>query len=146
MELDGARVLDLFAGSGGLGFEAVSRGASSVIFVEQNRHIAAVIRDNAGRFGVEGRIDIRIQDAARFVDRYEGSPFDVVLADPPYAFEAIPELPGRVLPLVAEGGLLILEHGGHHDFSGHSHLVLQRTYGRTRVSLFTPRHPEPETQ
>ncbi len=146
VEMRTAQVLDLFAGSGALGFEAISRGASSATFVEKSPQIASAIRDNAQRFGVEAMIDVHVQDAMRFVSRYHGPPFDVVLADPPYTFDAIRQLPDRLLTLVRENGLLILEHDGRYDFSDHANLVLQRTYGRTRVSLFAPGHPEPETE
>jgi len=142
VELESARVLDLFAGSGALGFEAISRGASEATFVESSPRIAAVIRENAQRLGVESSTKVLAEDVARFLDRYEGPSFDAVFADPPYNYASVDDLPDGLLGLVADGGLLILEHDGRYDFGSHEALAVQRVYGRTRVSLFTPRHQE----
>ncbi len=65
-----------------------------------------------------------------------------MFSDPPYDYASVDDLPDRLLGLVADGGLLILEHDGRYDFGSHEALVVQRVYGRTRVSLFTPRHQE----
>lgn len=142
VELQSARVLDLFAGSGALGFEAISRGASEATFIEISPRIAAVIRENARQFGVESSASVVAEDVARFLERYDGPSFDVVFADPPYTYAPVDGLPDLLLGLVAAGGLLILEHDGRYDFGSHDALVVQRAYGRTRVSLFTPRHQE----
>ena len=86
MTIPGARVLDLFAGSGALGFEALSRGADSVVFVENGRAACKLIERNAAELGVKDRIqllDCSVEQAARDLARL--GPFDVVMADPPYA-------------------------------------------------------------
>lgn len=85
LELPEARVLDLFSGSGALGFEALSRGANSVIFVESGRAAQKVIQKNARDLEVEDRIQI-LEDSVDGVTKKLGSftPFDLVLADPPY--------------------------------------------------------------
>ena len=140
VDLHAAYVLDLFAGSGALGLEAISRGASKVTFVEKSPVVAGIIRENVSRFGVEASTDIRVQGVTEFLARYEGPSFDVVLADPPYDFDAVHDLPDQLLGLVADDGLLILEHDGRYDFDDHEAIVVHRSYGRTRVSLFTPRH------
>lgn len=85
-----ARVLDLFAGSGALGFEALSRGATSVVFVESVRSVAALIEQNARELGVQNRVTIRCEDAATAFKRLaeagaKATAFDVVMADPPYS-------------------------------------------------------------
>ena len=80
-----ARVLDLFAGSGALGFEALSRGAAQVAFVENRKASLAVIRDNATTLNVEGRVTIHRSDALRFAERLQPNAYDVAFADPPYA-------------------------------------------------------------
>ena len=81
--LVGARVLDLFAGSGALGIEALSRGASSVIFVEADRQSAEIIEGNLAKTKLKGRI--RQQDAFDFLRHASGAErFDIIFADPPY--------------------------------------------------------------
>jgi 16S rRNA (guanine966-N2)-methyltransferase len=79
----GARVLDLFAGSGALGIEALSRGASSVVFVEEDRQSAATIKRNLAKTKLEGRV--RKQDVFDFLRRASGAEtFHIIFADPPY--------------------------------------------------------------
>ena len=81
----GARVLDLFAGAGGLGIEAMSRGAASAVFVESNRNAARAIERNLAITAVNGRV--RMRDAFDYL-KYATGHFDIILADPPY--EAAP--------------------------------------------------------
>jgi 16S rRNA (guanine966-N2)-methyltransferase len=83
MDLDGVRVLDLYAGSGALGFEALSRGAAHATFVESDRRAAEVLKGNAKELGF-GNVMIAQRTAESFVAA-EGERFDVVFADPPYA-------------------------------------------------------------
>ena len=80
-----ARVLDLFAGSGALGFEALSRGAVVVDFVENHKASLATIRENASTLKVEDRVTIHRMDAVRFAERLQPAQYDVAFADPPYA-------------------------------------------------------------
>lgn len=79
-----ARVVDLFAGSGAVGLEAASRGAASVTLVERARGAASVIRSNVERLGAEEVCTVVQDDVFRFLER-GGGPFDIALADPPYA-------------------------------------------------------------
>jgi len=80
-----ARVLDLFAGSGALGFEALSRGAVAVDFVENHKASLTTIRENAATLKVEDRVTIHRMDAVRFAERLQPAQYDVAFADPPYA-------------------------------------------------------------
>ena len=144
IDLPSARVLDLFAGSGALGFEAVSRGAAHVTFVESSSRIASVIQSNAQDLDVESKVDIVVDDVKRFAARHRAPLYDVVLADPPYSFREIEALPDTLMGLVAPGGLLILEHDGRYDFREHSNVVRSRAYGRTTVSLFAPLYSDNE--
>jgi 16S rRNA (guanine966-N2)-methyltransferase len=80
-----ARVLDLFAGSGALGFEALSRGAVSADFVEVHRASLTVLKANAGTLNVEDRVTIHRVDGLRFAERLRPGEYDVAFADPPYA-------------------------------------------------------------
>lgn len=147
LDLDGARVADLFAGSGALGLEALSRGAAHATLVERHGPTLAVARANAESLGVESacafvranvlawlaRADLRVARADLRVPRAGDARFDVVFADPPYALDALPALPGLVRPLLAPGGALVLEHDSRHAFDG---AAWTRTWGRTVVSLF----------
>jgi len=87
-----ARVLDLFAGSGALGFEALSRGAVSVEFVENSKASLAAIRDNATTLNVGDRVTIHRSDALRFAERLQPGAYDVAFADPPYASDEATDL------------------------------------------------------
>jgi 16S rRNA (guanine966-N2)-methyltransferase len=83
--LDGARILDLYAGSGALGIELVSRGASSAVFVEQDRAALTALRANIAALGASTQLTVIPGDVAAFAARSAGvGPFDVVVADPPY--------------------------------------------------------------
>lgn len=82
--LAGARVLDLFAGSGALGLEALSRGAAHATFVELNRSSLAALRSNIAALGVASRATVLRRDALRFVAKLGPDAFDVAFADPPY--------------------------------------------------------------
>lgn len=83
--ISGARVLDLFAGSGALGFEALSWGADHVTFVEQSKSAAKLILENAKVLGVQDRIEIVTGTIENFAKRPSSQPFDLVFADPPYS-------------------------------------------------------------
>jgi 16S rRNA (guanine966-N2)-methyltransferase len=87
MDLSGAVVLDLYAGSGALGLEALSRGAASAVFVESDRRAAAVIADNAKSLGVTGAV-VRCGQVASVLAAGADRPADLVFADPPYEIPA----------------------------------------------------------
>ncbi|MGH3934887.1 MAG: 16S rRNA (guanine(966)-N(2))-methyltransferase RsmD, partial [Pseudonocardiaceae bacterium] len=111
-DLDGARVLDLYAGSGALGLEALSRGAAHVRFVESDRRAAAVLRRNVEALGLRGA-QVTSGTVQALLRGDPGEPYDLVLADPPYALDEA-TLDG-VLSALASGGwlasaaLLVLE-------------------------------------
>lgn len=110
--IEGARVLDLFAGTGAIGFEAASRGASRVVAVEAHRETAQAIEDAAKDLEIDDRLSVMAAPAERALYRVEG-PFDVVYLDPPYAND----VPLQIFRLLLERGLLaddavvIYEHG-----------------------------------
>lgn len=84
-ELDGRRVLDLFAGSGQMGLEALSRGADSAVFVDMSPEAVNCIRKNIEKARMGGRASVRQEDYARFLGRADGDRFGLVFLDPPYA-------------------------------------------------------------
>ena len=135
LDLDGARVLDLFAGSGVLGLEAISRGASRVTFVEQHGPTVRLARANAVALGVEAQAQFVRADVWAFVRR-PLEPVDLILADPPYRLAALADLPDALRPRLAPGGVLALEHDARHTFEAAPGFRQSRVYGSTVVSLF----------
>ncbi|HEU5481342.1 MAG TPA: 16S rRNA (guanine(966)-N(2))-methyltransferase RsmD [Candidatus Tumulicola sp.] len=109
--LEGARVLDLFAGTGAIGFEAASRGAARVVAVESHRETAHAIEEAARELGVDKTVSVFAAPAERALYRLDG-PFDIVYLDPPFAHEVPLQLLRllRERNLVAPGGLVIYEH------------------------------------
>ncbi|MEU0796646.1 16S rRNA (guanine(966)-N(2))-methyltransferase RsmD [Amycolatopsis sp. NPDC005961] len=101
-ELDGAHVLDLYAGSGALGLEALSRGAADALFVEADRRAVDVLRGNVAALGLGGTV--RAGQVETVVAAPAPRPYDLVLADPPYAVDAAAL--GKVLASLAAGGWL----------------------------------------
>ncbi len=136
-ELEGIRVLDLFSGTGNLGFESISRGAEIVEFVDNNRYAIKLIQENAKRLGVESQIHCILTDVQRFI---HGSPrpFDLVFADPPYDYPEMPELVETITGngWLQENGWLVLEHDRRYDFTAHPHCAFSKPYGRTIVTIF----------
>ena len=96
--IEGARVLDLYAGTGALGIEALSRGAAEAVFVESDPAVAAVLRSNLETTGLADRAAVMVTDADTALAGLarEGRRFDLALADPPYSFDAWPDLLSRV--------------------------------------------------
>lgn len=140
--LDGEAVLDLYAGTGACGLEAISRGAARAVFVESDPRVAAAIRKAAAAFGVEREARIVIGRVEDVLDRERLSgPFDVVFADPPYAAGTAVDLPGRITAsgLLAPAGTLVVERdAGGTPGSGSTALSLRRTvsYGRTSLDFY----------
>ncbi|MEN9840026.1 MAG: hypothetical protein RL177_1505, partial [Bacteroidota bacterium] len=121
--IEAARVIDLFAGTGNLGFEAISRGAASVVSVEMDRGAAKAIERTAESFGVAGQMTVVCSTAEGFLSR-RAAPYDIVFADPPYDYPDMPGLVERVLEAWLEpDGWLILEHDVRHIFTEHPKCV-----------------------
>ena len=131
--LEGARVLDLFAGSGALGFEALSRGAESVVFVERARGSLKTIRDNAELLGAVPEVEILSGDAMEYVSRLKAGSFDLALADPPYGkgFAARLIESFGATPFASQ---LWVEHRKT-DAIPDSPALRQRRYGDTLISI-----------
>lgn len=110
--IDGSRFLDLFAGTGAIGFEAVSRGAARVVSVEAHRETAQAIEDAARDLDILDRLSVAAAPAERALYRIEG-PFDIVYLDPPYANDVPLQLFRLLLErgLLADDAIVIYEHG-----------------------------------
>jgi 16S rRNA (guanine966-N2)-methyltransferase len=141
-DLAGKRVLDLFAGSGALGFEALSRGATSVVFADRSPLVLATLRTNAQRLGVEDAIELRRGDAHAVLRRLAGNrPFDLVFLDPPYASATLGALVAAAL--LAPEALVVAESDRRHPPGPVEGLAAidERRYGDTLITWFVPRGP-----
>ena len=138
----GARVLDLYAGSGALGLEAASRGAAAVTLVESARIAADVCRRNATSLGLGDRVQVVTERAERFVVRPAATPWDLVLLDPPYDVPAaaLDEVLTALAPTLAPGATVVVERSARGAApSWPAGLVAdgERGYGETRVWFAT---------
>jgi len=114
--IEGARVLDGYAGTGALGLEALSRGAAHVTFVERDRRAVALIERNATACDVKGRYTIVCGDVVAVAPRLgAGGSFDLILLDPPYGAGSVRTVLDRVAVLLSPGGLLVLERATRTD-------------------------------
>ena len=136
LDLEDIHVLDLFAGTGSLGYEAISRGALSATFVEANGKVLKCCRENAELLDVEEACSFYQSNVADFLRAFRGPGFDLILADPPYDLEGLETLPERTKPLLNDNGIFVLEHDQRHSFIDHPELDTSRAYGRTTVSVF----------
>jgi 16S rRNA (guanine966-N2)-methyltransferase len=136
--IEGARVLDLFAGTGALGLEALSRGAARAVFVDDLGKARALIRENVGRLGLEGETKIWRREATR-LGPCRGTSFDLVFLDPPYRSG----LAARALDSAQEGGwiapgaVVVLELAADEAApeSGWLDLADRRRYGDTQILI-----------
>lgn len=135
-DIEGARCLDLFAGTGAVSFEFLSRGASSVTAVEKSATQARFIEKVARELG-DTNLRLLRTDALRFI-KDATSAYDIVFADPPYNMEGFGEIPGAVLEsgLLKAGSLFVMEHSKAYDFSSLPHFYQHRAYGSVNFSLF----------
>ncbi len=148
MDLDGIKVLDLFAGSGSLGFEALSRGAARATFVESDPRVVAALQQTARQLGCAEASDIVRGDALRYLQRAGGS-YHLIFVDPPYAHSSTADIPEEVFShgLVRKNGYLIIEHAATLRFAETDHYAIGpvKTFGRTVVTFFTAKEIEHET-
>lgn len=142
MDFEGATALDLFAGTGSISLELLSRGCRQVISVEADRDHAAFIRQCAQKLNDDGCALVR-GDAFKFIKSCRQQ-FDFIFADPPYALKDLPDIPNLITPagqkegegILKEGGLFVFEHGKDHDFSSHPRFIEHRSYGSVNFSIF----------
>jgi 16S rRNA (guanine(966)-N(2))-methyltransferase RsmD len=145
-----ARFLDLYAGTGAVGLEALSRGAAHAVFVEENSARVKVLRETLQRFGFGDSAEVVRDTAERFIERC-GSVFDIIFVDPPYASAEVE----AILPLIQsreimhEDGIVVVEHAAKRPpperLDGLERGRVYR-YGDTSVSLYTKKHLQSEEQ
>jgi 16S rRNA (guanine966-N2)-methyltransferase len=143
-ELDGASVLDLFAGTGALGIEALSRGAARAVFVERNRSALQALRSNLAALEVPGeQAQVRAGDALEGLRtaRARGETYDLVFVDPPYgrARELGEALSGILPSLLAAGGRVVVEADRRTPAELGLPVAARRRYGDTTITIH--RHP-----
>jgi 16S rRNA (guanine966-N2)-methyltransferase len=137
--VEGARVLDLYAGSGALGIEALSRGATSAVFVERDPDAVRTIERNLDKLRLTGARVVH-GDALRAIaqEAIAGAKYDLVLVDPPYGMltEIQPRLARHLPSLVAADGVLVMETDSRTEPELPLAVRTSRKYGQTRVTIF----------
>jgi 16S rRNA (guanine966-N2)-methyltransferase len=136
--VEAATVVDLFAGSGALGVEALSRGAAHATFVEQDRRAAATIGGNLAATGLTDRATVVTDDVQRWLVGQTESRFDVVMCDPPYAFDDWAVLLTGLHPLTS---MIVLETGADLDLGSPWEILRVKRYGGTVVTVARPADP-----
>ena len=136
-EEDAPRALDLFAGTGAISFELLSRGCGHVTSVEKASTQANFIRKVSRELKADNEHTIIQGDVFRFIDMAR-TPFDIVFADPPYDHPDFASIPGKILEsqLLAPGSIFIIEHSKKHDFSSLPNFFDHRAYGSVNFSIF----------
>jgi 16S rRNA (guanine966-N2)-methyltransferase len=130
--LVGARVLDLFAGSGALGLEALSRGAASADLVEVSLAGVKAIRDNAGLLGAGDELRVHRADAIRFIEKLDAGAFDIAFADPPYD-HGLAQAVAQRWHQVPFARVIGIEHGARDAMPQGD----MRRYGSTAITFYT---------
>ena len=152
-DIVGKVVLDLFAGTGNLGIEALSRGAKKTIFVEKGRQALRLIQRNLTQFGLEERSEILPKDANRAIGilKQRGESFDLILMDPPYEKGLIQRTLMKLnsYPIYHKDSILVIEHNRREPLSTVMdgwNLIRQRRIGDTLISFLTPQGENHKTE
>lgn len=136
----GVRVLDLFAGSGSLGLEALSRGAQEAFFVEKDAKAAVCLNGNAKTLGVENRCRVVADDVVKVLARRPVHPYDIIFVDPPYGQSLLGPSLRNILRYswLTDDGFLIAEVEKHLPLPEPKGLILEteRLYGQTRIAVW----------
>ena len=139
-DVPGSRVLDLFAGTGSLGIEALSRGASECVFADHGRQATALVRQNLASCGVQEQARVMTGDYRKVLSSLNGS-FDIILMDPPYGRDLLPEAFEliRRQDLLAEGGVIVCEHRKEEELPEEIEGYIrekERRYGIVKLSIY----------
>ena len=133
---EGVTALDLFAGTGSISIELVSRGCDRVISIEKDSQHLAFISQIMREVKTDKCFPMRA-DVFRYIEKCSEQ-FDFIFADPPYALKELESIPDRIFEkgLLKEDGLLVLEHGKDYNFEQHPHFIEHRVYGSVNFSFF----------
>ncbi|MEO0231324.1 MAG: RsmD family RNA methyltransferase [candidate division WOR-3 bacterium] len=136
-EIYDKKVLDIFAGSGSFGFEAISRGASFCVFVEENINCVKIIEENAKNLGILDKIKIYKMDFKKFLILNKDK-FDIIFASPPYKFILKKDSIKKIIYILKEDGIFILETRKEIEFKDFKNFILKEAiYGETKITYFT---------
>lgn len=137
IDFEGIKTLDLFAGTGSISFELLSRGAETAVCVEMGRVQQMFIQKVAQELKIGRELQMIRGDVFKYL-KTSSQQFNLVFADPPYALTELPQIPDLVFDsnILADEGIFILEHGKENDFSTHPHFVELRKYGAVHFSFF----------
>lgn len=141
VEFEGIEAMDLFAGTGNITFELISRGAASVIAVDKHVGCVKFIAQYADQL-VPKVAKVYNTDALIAIERSRDR-FDLIFADPPYDYDKYGDLVEGILtkPLLKDGGILVIEHPGNIDFTAIPGFIETRHYGKVHFSFFNAIHP-----
>lgn len=139
IDLRDANVLDLFAGTGSLAIEAISRGALKAILVDNSPRVCNLIKENIQILEIEEMCEVICADALKFIEK-SNSKFNLIFADPPYEYPLINEIPKRIFfsDILLTDGFLIIEHSKKTVFENTEiyKVEIQKKFGNTLVSFF----------
>lgn len=136
IDMEDATVLDLFSGTGNMSLEFISRGASKVVAVDENRNCVGFIKKVSNELKITAVKTIK-SEVFSYLKRQSQS-YDIVFADPPYAYDQSQKLIDLILanPLLKEDGYLILEHGKDQEFSEHPDFQFSKKFGNVNFTFF----------
>ena len=136
-EVRGASVLDAFAGSGAVGFEALSRGAEHVTFLEKHRVASRIITENIELLGLQARTTLIATSVSNWLATSEEREFDMIFADPPYHNEQFSTVK-NLLGLLKVGGCMVSSHSGRGGILDKTGIVVvdNRSYGNAYITLY----------
>ena len=145
-EFEDLAVLDLFAGTGSIGFEFASRGAGRVDMVEKESKNSNLLHKSIASLSAE-KVRVIHSDVLKYI-RYCSFQYDIIFADPPYDLDILPEIPDRLFQadILEEEGWFILEHGSSQTFSSHTNYQKTKKYGSVHFSFFTNLTPNLKIQ
>ena len=142
IDIPGAKVLDLFSGSGSYGLEAISRGADEAVFVEKDHMCTGVIHNNIRKLGIENDTEVINKDAIEYMENIgKNTKFDVIFADPPYNKNLAKKTLIMVnqYDILSPSGILVIEYNRREDVSlqeGNVSILKQKTYNKIYINIY----------
>jgi 16S rRNA (guanine966-N2)-methyltransferase len=138
IDLEDAKTLDIFAGTGNVSYELASRGAADLTLVERDAVSIDFIKKTARELGIDDKLHIVRNDVFKFM-KQNTAQYNFIFADPPYALETMDDLPMLVFQknMLLPGGVFVMEHTSRNDYQQHPNFVRMKNYGTTIFTFFT---------